>query len=330
MKKCPYCAEDIQDAAIVCRYCGRDLVAKSEMPIPKEVSQPPSPAAILPPPPSPQFSALPKKRKTSCWSIGCLVLLLTFLILAMIGTCADQSPPNRATGKPKQTVLFTQQQDVPIHSEPSPDSEILGHLELAERVVSIREQGEWHQLGGTKAQWVKKSLLGRERPLTPEELEQKTSDMLAELRTIPASEARRNRDLYKQLVEMHPEEPGYHEKLEHYSKKVQEQRELERQEQARQEEERMARLVRFGSPPEPSTWDGTYREIRDYLERVANDPDSIKIDACTKVYHTADGWLVGCDYRGRNAFGGIIRQSNWFTIVDGRVVEMHDFSVYSP
>ena len=147
----------------------------------------------------------------------------------------------------------------------------------------------------------------------------KERQLLAQAAVTPASNLEGKRDLYRQLVALNPTNTSYKAKLDDYSKRIQ-------QEQAAQQD----RIRRFGPIPRASEWDGTYREVKDYLRQVANDPDRLKIDACTPVYHVETGWLVGCDYRGANAFGGMVRASNWFIIRQGRVVQMKEASAYRP
>jgi hypothetical protein len=81
MKKCPYCAEEIQDAAIVCRYCQRDLPPPPPSTIPGIVLDEHAATAAPVPPVS-------VARKTSPAAWGCLTIIL--LLLGFCGYVAVQ------------------------------------------------------------------------------------------------------------------------------------------------------------------------------------------------------------------------------------------------
>lgn len=142
-------------------------------------------------------------------------------------------------------------------------------------------------------------------------LERKLYDRV---QSLPARNYKANMKIYKELVDLNPDESLYKTRYKMYKNKY---------------DQLMKKLEKFGPEPKRTATDGYYPAVQVYLKAHAPHPETLAMEGCTDCYYTKSGWLVGCNYREKDDFGITSSQFKWFTITNGTVQKVEHGQAYT-
>ncbi|MDH3976456.1 MAG: hypothetical protein OEV42_19500 [Deltaproteobacteria bacterium] len=127
---------------------------------------------------------------------------------------------------------------------------------------------------------------------------EQTEQILKNLRSIPATDLEKNKNLYQQLASLHPDNKSYKVKYDAYLKKI----------QAQKEKQRIAAERKDQIENQFSAWDGSHRSLEKAIKSSMNDPSSYE-HVKTVYWDKKSHLVVLTTFRGKNAFGALVKNS---------------------
>jgi len=111
---------------------------------------------------------------------------------------------------------------------------------------------------------------------------------------------------------MHPDSELYKNKVAFYAGKIKEEKQKQKAAEARKK-----KIESQFSP-----WDGSHRNLERVIKESMNDPDSYE-HVKTVYWDRGDYLIVKTTFRGKNAFGGVVKNSVTAKVgLDGQVLQI--------